>query len=472
MNSPAQPAPPGCHWEVRRKAHRHAELTAAVSAALDGVMPRAVRALVAVSGGPDSTALVYLVAEARPDLELAVGHVRHGLRDDAEDAAVAAGHAAALGLAYVERCVTVDRWTGEGIEAAARAVRYDALACMARAVRASWVLVGHTADDQAETVLLNLARGSGIRGLAGMPPVRALGDVTIVRPLLGLERAQVRAVVTERGLRVAQDPTNRDVERRRARARHETLPRLAALTGHPEGIGGLVRTLVRLTTLARDDADALDAFAENEAGRLVQQWGPARAVPRGELSRLPRALAGRIVRLMLASGRDGLEGLDAESVWAVLDLPPGKALHVAGGAWVTVGGGWLAVAPSGLADLPERPLAVPGATAIPEIGAVLLAGPAAEAAEADLRPPGATCAARATVPGDHALVGRARRPGDRMWVAGGRRKVSDVLSDAGVPRALRGLVPVVATADDVLWIPGVAVARGTGDVPLALVRKG
>lgn len=454
-------------------------VTREVRAALDAVVPQHATALVAVSGGPDSTALLYLVAEARPDLELAVGHVRHGLRDDAQDAEVAAGHAAALGVPFCERKVTVDRHAPECLEAAARAVRYEALAAMARGAGAAWLLVGHTADDQAETVLLNIARGSGVRGLSGMPPVRDLGGVVVVRPLLQLERTRARALVAERGLRTVADPTNADVERRRARARHETLPRLAALTGHPEGTQGLVRALVRLAALARDDADALDALAEAEARRLVVFWGPVQAVPTRALAALPRALAGRVVRRMLAGARvprtdkaraarrADFDGLDAESIWAVLALRPGEALHVPGGVWVTAGGGWLAAAPPGLEDLPERPVASPGATPIPELGAVLLVGATVETADAQetgdrgLLPPGSTGPSCATVPRSTQLVVRARRPGDRV----GARRLADLLSV--VPRAARPLVPVVASGTEVLWVPGIAAAEGTG-VPMRL----
>lgn len=458
-------------------------LTADISEALRAVVPQGCTALVAVSGGPDSTALLYLLAETRPDLQLTVGHVRHGLRDDAEDAEVAATHAAALGVSFRERQVTVDPQACEGLEAAARAARYEALAAMAREAEAAWLFVGHTADDQAETVLLNIARGSGIRGLSGMPPIRDLGGITLVRPLLGVRRARVRAFAVERGLRTVADPTNADIERRRARARHETLPRLARLTGH-ESTDGLVRALVRLATLARDDADMLDALADTQAQRLVIAWGPVRAVPTRALAALPRALAGRIVRRLLAGarvsrtdearaartdgapsaaqGRTDFDGLDAESVWAVLALQPGEALHVSGGVWVTAGGGWLAAAPPALEDLPERPLTVPGATPIPELGAVLLAGAAALATDAALLPPGATGPSYATVDCATQLVVRAWRPGDRVGV----RRLADLLSV--VPRAARPLVPVIARSDDVLWVPGITAALATEGLPMRL----
>ncbi|HEY8338814.1 MAG TPA: tRNA lysidine(34) synthetase TilS, partial [Egibacteraceae bacterium] len=267
------------------------ELVAAVAAALDASVGHGATAVVALSGGPDSSALAHLVAEARPDLRLVVGHVRHGLRDDAADAGAAAAHAAALGLAYHERRVSVRR-QGEGLEAAARRARYRALVGIAAEVGADAVLVGHTADDQAETLLLNLARGSGVRGLAGMAPLRRERrggrSVQVVRPLLRLRRRDVRAFVAGEGLAVVSDPTNADRDQRRARARYDVLPALTGLTGGP---GDPVGALTRLADLARDDADALDALADRHARRLLVRWGPVRAVRVDDLAALPRALA-------------------------------------------------------------------------------------------------------------------------------------------------------------------------------------
>ncbi len=441
----------------------------AVKAALARTVPEGAAVLVAASGGPDSTALLYLVAEARPDLRVSAGHVRHGLRDDAVDAQIAAGHAAALGCAYLERRVTVDSQAPAGLEAAARDARYEALADMAAAVGASYVLVGHTSDDQAETVLLNIARGSGLPGLGGMREARALREgLTVVRPLLALERDVVRAICAERGLRVACDPTNADVTRRRARGRHETLPLLAQLTGHPEGTAGLVRALNRLAAHAREDADALDRLADVEAARLVVAWGHARAVRIGALHGLPRALGSRVVRRMLADVRTdgkGTQGLDAESVYRVLALRSGEALHVTGGTWVTAGGGWLGAVPAGRADLCERPLAVPGPTPIPELGAVVVVGAAAEGAPDPLCPPGMRARACGTVPALAGLVVRSWRPGDR--VAG-----SSTGPLAGVPRALRGLIPVVARDREVYWVAGLGQPAPAGGVPVSLVRAG
>ncbi|MBW3602177.1 MAG: tRNA lysidine(34) synthetase TilS [Actinobacteria bacterium] len=468
---------------------RRQEIVSAVREALDAAVVPGATCVVALSGGPDSTALVHLTAEARPDLRLHAVHVRHGLREDLSDARVAAHHAAALGIGHSERRVRV-RDTGAGLEAAARDSRYAALREAATGLGAGWVLVGHTADDRAETLVLNLSRGGGLRGLAAMAARRPDGPVEVLRPLLRLRRRDVHAFVEGEGLRAVSDPTNRDPEQRRFRARTRALPALGELAGGP---GDPVGALTRLADLAGDDAEALDVLAARHARRLVHAWGPVRAVEVRALGALPRALAARVVRDLLAAVRGDSAGLDAETLLGVLRLAPGGARNVPGGVWVTCGGGWLAAAPPDAGELPARPVPVPGVTALPEIGQALHA----DTADVDDRgqgrldrlderawgpdaggpgdqppgplgapPPGAMRApARYVLLDDRpdGLVVRARRPGDRLRLAGGRRKVADLFVDLGVPRALRGLVPVVADAhDEPVWVPGVGRRMGDG----------
>lgn len=439
-------------------------LVAHVADALDG-LERSARAVVALSGGPDSSALAVLVRSARPDLVLTAVHIRHGLRDDAADRAAAQRVAVAVGIDFevVEVSVTA---AGQGVEAAARDARHAALRRAAVVLGARVILLGHTADDQAETVLLALGRGTGVRGLGGMRPARTEDGILVARPLLACRRADVRAVVTD--LDPVEDPTNDDPWQRRRRVRTEVLPALAGLSGGP---GDPVALLTRLADLARDDADLLDGLAGREARRLVSGWGAVRLVRADGLAALPPALARRVVRALLAAVRGGLTGLDAASVDRVLALAPGGATSVAGGVEVTANGGWLAAAPADLEDLPTRELAEGGAVELPELGLTLAPGddedavvppraraPRQDAASARLRAGG--------------LVVRARRPGDR--VPGSSRSLGDRMTDLGVPRAVRGLVPVVAYAeapDLAVWVPGIAAAPdhegGTG-VPLVL----
>ncbi|MBA3372612.1 MAG: tRNA lysidine(34) synthetase TilS [Actinomycetota bacterium] len=431
-------------------------LTTAVTAALRA-LPCGATVVLAVSGGPDSVALAHLVRAARADLRCVVVHVRHGLRNDAEDAAAARACAAALRSAFREMAVRVAA-SGQGPEATARAVRYEALLAAARGAGAIAVLVGHTADDRAETVLLNIARGAGLPGLAGMPAARQLSDgVVLLRPLLTLRRADVRVVAVATGLPLAHDPTNDDPAQRRSRARHDLLPLLARLTG---GGTDAVVALTRLADHARDDAAGLDELAAAAALRLTGSWGPLRCVALDPLGLLPAAVANRVVRRMVVAVGGPPPASDV--VRRILTLRPGQAIDLPGGVAVSVAGGWLAVAPRRAASLPSRPLRR-GVADLPELSLRLCCGPDGDAeAGVGVLPPWAPPRAATSVQVDssRSLVVRARRPGDRIRTAAGNQLVADAMISAAVPRPARNLVPVVADGDGPLWVPGVAVRVG------------
>lgn len=470
-------------WGPLRPGLGREDLLVELRRTLDRLVPPDERVLLGVSGGPDSTAMAYLVVEARPDLAPTVGHVRHGLRDDREDAEVAAAHATALALPFAESRLHVEVGR-EGVEAAARSARYRALAQLARAADARFVLVAHTADDQAETVLLNLVRGSGLAGLAGMPVSRAEGELRVIRPLLRVRRADLRAFAQGEGLAAVADPMNVDLERRRTRARQEALPVLARLAGGP---GDVVASLARCADLARDDAELLEELARQKARGMVVVWGPVRALRIEALLALPRALASRLVRLWLAAVPGGLPA-DAEAVAAVLRLEPGGTLHAPGGTWVTRGGGWLAARAAALRPQAAAALGVPGVVRLPRLGLEVRAdrpwAPASAAraagqarlalgsalaprrdqvreAPAPLGSPpprvGPSTARWAVIGDVGALAVRGRRSGDRLLTPTGERLLADVLIDRGVPRAARDLLPVVVDAADTpVWVPGVA----------------
>lgn len=433
-----------------------AVLLAEVTACLAGLPPGAA-AVTGVSGGADSAALALLVHRARPDLALTAVHVRHGLREDARDAAAAASLASTLGIPFIERRVRVTRGRS-GVEAAAREARYEALRQAARETGACAVLVGHTADDQAETVLLALARGAGVRGISAMAGSRSDGDLVLLRPILRARRADVRSVATAAGLSTVEDPTNADPDQRRARARHNVLPALASLSG---GSGDPVGTLTRLAALARDDADLLDQIAAVEVAAHIVRWGPVRAVRAAAVDALPRAIARRVVRRLLEEAGGAAESAGVERVLA---LQEGGRLHVAGEVEVLAGAGWLSAAPVRRADLPQRDLPVPGAVELPEVGLVLRAAHGVPPTDASgpfpprARMPEGPHAAAAVVLGADAAAGlvvRGLQPGDRIV----GRRVRESMRSLGVPWAARGLVPVVALlGGHPVWAPGIAAA--------------
>jgi tRNA(Ile)-lysidine synthase len=225
--------------------------------------------LAACSGGADSLALAAALAHEAPRLSLRGGGVTvdHGLQaGSAERARRVAGLLGQLGLDPVHQvAVTVPAGPGRGgPEAAARTARYAALEQIAEQAGAAAVLLGHSRDDQAETVLLGLARGAGGRALAGMPARRG----RLRRPLLGVPRATLREACTAQGLEPWDDPHNADPAYARARVRHQAMPALAAALG-PGVAAALARSAAQLSA----DCDALDAIAAAEAWRIVLARG-------------------------------------------------------------------------------------------------------------------------------------------------------------------------------------------------------
>jgi tRNA(Ile)-lysidine synthase len=251
--------------------------------------------LAACSGGADSLALAAALAFEAPRLGLRAGGVTvdHGLQDgSAQRAARVTGILTELRLEpVVSVAVAVARRGGQpgappyqGPEGAAREARYAALAETADAAGAASVALGHTLDDQAETVLLGLARGSGARSLAGMAPRSG----RYLRPLLAVRRASTRAACAALGLEPWEDPHNTDTSYARARVRGQLLPALAEVLGP-----GVTEALARTADQMRADADVLDCLAQAQAQRLA---GPDGSLAAGGLAKLPPAIRMRVLR--------------------------------------------------------------------------------------------------------------------------------------------------------------------------------
>ncbi|HEX5302256.1 MAG TPA: tRNA lysidine(34) synthetase TilS [Streptosporangiaceae bacterium] len=267
-----------------------AEVRTAVRACLAGLTAGEL-VLVACSGGADSLALAAATAFVAPRLGLRAGAVTvdHGLQPgSAERAADIAVLLAKLGLDPVRStAVTVAPAGASGPENAARVARYVALDAAAAADGAAAVLLGHTLDDQAETVLLGLARGSGGRSLAGMPARRG----RYRRPLLAVRRAATAAACAELGLEPWQDPHNSDFRFTRARVRHQALPALEAALGP-----GVAEALARTAAQLRADAECLDDLAFAESGHLRQAGSDPAGLDVAWLAALPAAIRTRVLR--------------------------------------------------------------------------------------------------------------------------------------------------------------------------------
>jgi tRNA(Ile)-lysidine synthase len=266
-----------------------ATLTAAVEAFVSDHAAADERWCVALSGGADSLALTAVAAAAKPTIALIVDHRLQ--RDSSQVAATAHDQAIAVGCVDAQ-VLCVDVGTTGGPEAAARTARYRALD---EARGGAPVLLAHTLDDQAETVLLGLGRGSGSRSIAGMRP----WDPPWYRPLLGIRRAVTHAACEELGLTPWQDPHNADRRFTRARLRAEVLPLLEEVLG-----GGVAEALARTATALREDTDTLDELAGQA---LVAAGTASGTLDTARLAALPEAVRRRVIRgWLMAGGASGL----------------------------------------------------------------------------------------------------------------------------------------------------------------------
>jgi tRNA(Ile)-lysidine synthase len=275
------------------------------AATLDRLVPQGTVG-VAVSGGPDSLALLLLAAKARPGRVLAAT-VDHRLRaESAAEAALVASCCDQLGVPH--DLIAVDVAPGASIQARARDARYAALAAWAAQSGLAALATGHHADDQAETLLMRLARGSGVGGLAGIREQRMLvPGVDLVRPLLGERKADLLALVEEAGLCAVDDPCNRDERHDRARVR--------AWLGEQAWLDPM--RLARSAAALADAAEALEAAAARERREAVRSEGPELVYEYSALREIRR----RVVRLLLGELAPGAEvgGPELDRLLAMLE---------------------------------------------------------------------------------------------------------------------------------------------------------
>ncbi|MFN2519562.1 MAG: tRNA lysidine(34) synthetase TilS [Candidatus Limnocylindria bacterium] len=421
--------------------------------------------IVAVSGGADSTALLLILAElaGRSGTVLHVAHFDHRARPRAGalDAAFVAGLAARIGAP-----VRLGRAEEPQVsEDAARRARYAFLRHGAALVGASAVATGHTRDDQAETVLLHLTRGSGIDGLAGMRPSSA----GIVRPLLCIGRAETLEVCAAAGIKPREDPSNRALRFARNRVRHRVLPELARINPQvAPAIARLADSAAETVATLRGRAPTLPAQGDDGTIDLG-----ALPIDAGMRSRaLAAAYEVRTGRALGARQRAALDGLCAAAAGtAALDLPGGRAVREYTRLSFEVqrqSAGRRAAEPAllrhAVGDVPSPDASPLGAGApLRWHGWTFLLARAGEdvrdryTVSAPLDLEWGPTAPRAEIP-DQPLVVRQRRPGDRF----GRRKLQDVLVDAKIPARRRDTLPLVATGPRVLWIASIGAAPGTG----------
>jgi tRNA(Ile)-lysidine synthase len=413
-------------------------------------LPPGARLCVAYSGGTDSTALLAAVAALAPIRGYGVRaiHVHHGLQPEADAwEGVCRRNCTALEVSLQRLRWTEGVGPGESEEAAARRGRYELLA--SALVPGEWLLTAHQADDQAETLLLFLARGAGLDGLAGIEPKRSFGEGHLARPLLPFRRTELAAFVARCGLETVTDPTNSDPRFARPRVRHSLLPCLTQAMGE-----GAVASAARSAGLLQDARQVVEDVVTD---RLAEMESVPGMLSAAHLAAEPPA-RGRLV-LREALRRRGLPRPDRASLERARALAEGSAEGSVAwpGARVRRSGDRLLLTPE------EGKL--PGPTPWPDPGVPLEWGDWRLAAvrQATAEPPWPPAGEGHLLDAGAAagLWVRVRRPGDRFRPAGGgpERSVGEALRAAGVPPHERDRVPLLVDADGViLAVLGVATA--------------
>ncbi len=418
--------------------------------------------VVGVSGGPDSVALLRVLADLRDEYEITLhaAHLNHGLREDAGDDAEfvreltkAWGVPVTIEAADVRALASAER---RSIEDAGRRARYAFFARAAAASGASRVATGHTRDDQAETVAMRLVQGAAWDALAGIPEARPLGAATVIRPLIDTTRAQIIEYLRLRGIEWREDPTNRDERILRNWVRWTWLPKLEATRA------GVRPLLVDVGRAARGAERLLGAVAESIVAGAHRR-GRAIQFPVETFRELPADVRRRVLRLAVrevAGTEITLPDVVASGAAEAAAGRVGREVALQGCVirrWYEV----VEVAPQEPMPAREYRLRVPGRVDAADFGMVVTA----EVIERTSVPvpmgyeKGEAYLDAGTV-GPEVVV-RPWRPGDKLSPLGlrGTKKVHDIFVDRKIPRWERSRIPLVAHGGGrILWIVGVAIA--------------
>lgn len=448
---------------IRHKLERHV----AASARTHHLFAEGDHVLVAVSGGPDSVALLSVLSSLvrLQRLTLSALHVNYGLRgeESEEDARFVSRLCAELGVPLTCERVDLSRFPGGrgmSLQARAREARYAALQRTAAALGVSKIALGHTADDQAETMLMWMLRGAGTAGLGGIRPLR---DAVYVRPLLDVGRAGVLAYLKAKGLSFRTDSSNAKPLYLRNRIRHELLPLLKQFNP------AVVDALTRQADILRDEDACLDRLVSDWVMRHAQTAEDrSLAVPRAELLALPVALQRRVIRRLMQQAAGGPHGPSFGAAEAVLEKVvrgrSGSSLALRGARVVReyqhvrfFSGRSTGRQQGGGASVPAAsvPAEIPSAVIWPPTGQVIrlrVAGAEDERASAGRQV--AWFDADRFTP---RLEIRSWQAGDVFHphgMAGRRKKLQDYFSDIKLPRERRARVPVLAAPEGILWVVG------------------
>jgi tRNA(Ile)-lysidine synthase len=424
------------------------------------------RLLVAVSGGADSVCLLHVLKNLQEELNLSIhaAHLDHGLRGaeaDADAAYISRLASRLGGPAIIEKrdVMAYKQAHRLSTEEAAREVRYRFLAETAAATGSNIVAVGHTRDDQVETVLMHLVRGSGTRGLVGLKPLNNWQPpggqaITVLRPMLDVSRKETEAYCRRHRLAARTDASNLSLSPLRNRIRLELLPLLREYNPR------VAEAVLRTAAIAADDLTFIDGETERLWKKMADKQQNTVVLDRDGFGRLPPAVKRSLLRLSIERLIGGLKDIEArhiEAVMEALDKPAGKRLNLPGGLIFAIEYDryLLGTEPAALSPFPvlegEYPLNIPGETRLPGwLVSAAFVEPPPEADESklvtyiDLEKTG------------RLLLMRPRRRGDRFMPAGlgHEKKLGVFMIDARIPQAWRDRVPLVCSPQGIVWLAG------------------
>jgi len=418
------------------------------------MLPPGARVIVAVSGGPDSVCLLHILRELGIRVT-GIAHVNHKLRGEASDSdeRFVAATASEMGL---ELHATVAACGGGNLEQTARRARRELFHDLIRRGLADRIALGHTRDDQAETVLFRMLRGSGLAGLAGILPVTAEG---LIRPLLGATRGEVETFLRQHGLSWRDDASNREPRFARNRIRHELLPRLKR-----EWNPRLPEALAHLADLAYEE----ERWWAAEIARVVREMIAQDALivsPGGveiaarEVVRLPRATARRLIRHAIRQAKGNLQGIQFSHIEHIFKLLEAGGQIQAPGIHATRSFDWIRLEVPGSPRPARGEVAVPGRRLAPDGNSMICL---------DVIRRKRGVAACATLKSDlyfrevpESLVLRGWRPGDRYCPAGhaGDWKLKELFQRKRIPSWRRPFWPILCWGDKILWARDFGPAR-------------
>lgn len=419
------------------------------------------RVIVAVSGGPDSVCLLDVLYGLKDDLELelVIAHFNHGLRpgEDEAETQFVSSLAVSLGLAFESKRAETLSPGGSSLEEKARRARYGFLEETREKHRAHRIAIGHNLNDQAETFLMRLLRGSGPLGLSGIPPLR---DKSVIRPLINVSREEIISHLRERGLSYVTDPTNADGRYLRNSIRLEVLPFLRRFQPR------IVRLLGQTAEMMREDEACLMSQAEAWVREKAQMPGEGTVrFLRAPFLELPDALKKRVVRYTLNMTAGSLRRISRRHVQSIVELSQGRRpqarLYLPKGVRVERVYDTL-VFTAGEDKRAKKDFSYylqgPGSFELPALGLRVSLEEVKNTGVESTSGAGST----AFIDRDKVvfpLVVRSYRPGDRFVPYGmtGQKKLKDFFIDLKIPSETRYTVPILTHNDQPIWVGGLRI---------------